>query len=418
MSRPFKSYSGKSAFGQVNEPLEGGEYILNKKAKYTYCSPNICHPNKNVGSESNLLMLKKANTLKFNPFLSNFDKTSLYINLYTKLDLEGVCTISDLSGNCPVAITTTVPYINPTVPNFDKYVIDPSGNLFGNTTCGINNFTNYMVYNKICCNVYNATGFYTITQDSIYNTIITFTGNGTITFCSNISVNYIVVGGGGGGGSGETNPGYATSSGGGGGGGVTYGTKNFSNITYNLLIGSGGIGGSTSGVSGTNGGPSYINNGTTNIVTANYGYGGQTGSSIDNDIGGNGGASGTAGSTGGAGGYANGYQGGLPSGLPGTIGGAGGGACYFDGVGGFGSLNISVPIYGTDFGAGGGGGSYDNIPGQAGNPNAGNGSSPGGTAGNGTANTGGGGGGSGYSNTSAHPGGNGGSGVVILYFNV
>ena len=150
MSRPFKSYSGKSAFGQVNEPLEGGEYILNKKAKSTYCSPNICHPNKNIGSQSNLLMLKKANTLKFNPFLSNFDKSDLYINLYTKLDLEGVCTISDLSGNCPVAITTTVPYINPNVPNFSNYVIDPSGNLFGNTTCGINNYIDYMVYNSPC----------------------------------------------------------------------------------------------------------------------------------------------------------------------------------------------------------------------------------------------------------------------------
>ena len=150
MSRPFKSYSGKSAFGQLNEPLDGGEYILNKKAKSTYCSPNICHPNTNIGSQSNLLMLKKANTLKFNPFLSNFDKANLYINLYTKLDLEGVCTISDLSGNCPVAITTTVPYINPTVPNFDKYVIDPSGNLFGNTTCGINNYVDYMVYNSPC----------------------------------------------------------------------------------------------------------------------------------------------------------------------------------------------------------------------------------------------------------------------------
>ena len=150
MSRPFKSYSGKSAFGQVNEPLEGGEYILNKKAKSTYCSPNICHPNKNIGSQSNLLMLKKANTLKFNPFFSTFNKSDLYINLYTKLDLEGVCTISDLSGNCPVAITTTVPYINPNVPNFSNYVIDPSGNLFGNTTCGINNYIDYMVYNSPC----------------------------------------------------------------------------------------------------------------------------------------------------------------------------------------------------------------------------------------------------------------------------
>ena len=147
MSGIFKSCYGKSAFCKVKEPIDGGEYIINKKAKNTYCSPNICHPNKNVNSESNLLMLKKANTLKFNSFISNFNKSNLYINLYTKLDLEGVCTISDLSNNCPISITTDVPSINPVVPTFSNYVIDPSGNLFGNTPCGINNFVNYMVYN-------------------------------------------------------------------------------------------------------------------------------------------------------------------------------------------------------------------------------------------------------------------------------
>ena len=54
MSGIFKSCYGKSAFCKVKEPIDGGEYILNKKAKNTYCSPNICHPNKNVNSESNL----------------------------------------------------------------------------------------------------------------------------------------------------------------------------------------------------------------------------------------------------------------------------------------------------------------------------------------------------------------------------
>jgi hypothetical protein len=148
MSGIFKSCYGKSAFCKVKESIDGGEYILNKKAKNTYCSPNICHPNKNVNSQSNLLMLKKANTLKFNSFISKFNKSNLYINLYTKLDLEGVCTISNLSNNCPISITTDVPAINPDKPTFSNYVIDPSGNLFGNTPCGINNFVNYMVYNK------------------------------------------------------------------------------------------------------------------------------------------------------------------------------------------------------------------------------------------------------------------------------
>jgi hypothetical protein len=152
---------GKSAFCKVKESIDGGEYILNKKAKNIYspnichqnkkakniCSPNICHQNKNVNSESNLLMLKKANTLKFNSFISKFNKSNLYINLYTKLDLKDVCTISNLSNNFPISITRDVPAINPVEPTFSNYVIDPSGNLFGNTPCGINNFVNYMVYN-------------------------------------------------------------------------------------------------------------------------------------------------------------------------------------------------------------------------------------------------------------------------------
>jgi len=146
MSRPFKSYSGKSAFGVVQEPLDAGEYILSKTATSSYCTPNVCHPNKNVSSQSNLLMLKSANILKFNPYARGFDKTSLYINLYTKLDLKEVVPIRDLSGNHPVAITTQVPYINPKNPTYSNYNIDPSGALFGNTTCGINNFVDYMVY--------------------------------------------------------------------------------------------------------------------------------------------------------------------------------------------------------------------------------------------------------------------------------
>ena len=31
---------------------------------------------------------------------------------------------------------------------YNYYIIDPSGNLFGNTQCGINNFLNYLVYSQ------------------------------------------------------------------------------------------------------------------------------------------------------------------------------------------------------------------------------------------------------------------------------
>lgn len=142
MSRPFAKYPAKPAFGEINEPLEAGEYIQNKKTRYSFCTPNICHPNKNVYSQSNLMTLKRANTLLFNPCENSFNPAQLYSNLYSELDLSGnVLVIADLSGNTyPTPISTTVtPYL--------KYNIDASGELFGNSVCGIYNFENYIVYN-------------------------------------------------------------------------------------------------------------------------------------------------------------------------------------------------------------------------------------------------------------------------------
>jgi hypothetical protein len=143
MSRPFSNYSAKPTFAQVNKSLYASDYIASKKTKYSFCNSNICYPNKNITSESNLLLLKKANILAFYPY-NNFDKTQLYSNLYTKLDLSdlsgNISIISDLSGNTfPVIINTSV-------EPFLKYNIDPSGVLFGNTPCGIDNYLNYVVY--------------------------------------------------------------------------------------------------------------------------------------------------------------------------------------------------------------------------------------------------------------------------------
>ena len=116
MAHSFKTSSGKKAFLMVSEPQAAGEYILNKKNKCT----NIKNKIKNC--------------------YDSIDRTQLYINLYTKLDLSGVPVILDFSGNqVPSTIDlTSIPYL--------RYDIDPSGNLFGNTTCGINNFEKYMVY--------------------------------------------------------------------------------------------------------------------------------------------------------------------------------------------------------------------------------------------------------------------------------
>lgn len=142
MSRPFKNNSGKNTFAVANGPLDSGEYIHRKKARASYCVANGCVPAVKVGSQSNKLLFDQSNRLYFYPCKNNINKSQLYINLYTKLDLsDSIPVIADLSGNVfPVDIDISlVPYL--------KYQIDPDGYLFGNNTCGINNYLNYLVYN-------------------------------------------------------------------------------------------------------------------------------------------------------------------------------------------------------------------------------------------------------------------------------
>ena len=118
MSRSFAKNNGKTTFAQFKEPFNAGEYILLKKNKYIYYN-SCCYSNINLAN-----------------YINN---TQLYTNLITKLDLsDNIVVISDLSGGTyPVKINTDIePYL--------KYNIDPSGNLFGNTICGLNNWENYI----------------------------------------------------------------------------------------------------------------------------------------------------------------------------------------------------------------------------------------------------------------------------------
>ena len=146
MSRPFNNNMPGVTFARVKESTYASDYIRNKRAAYTFCSPNVCVSNKNVYSQSNLLLLRRANRIAFYPCLDNFNKTQLYSNLYTKLDLTGtnipVIVKFDPTGNknpAQIDPTDTKPYLS--------YDIDVSGNLFGNSRCGINNYLNYVVYN-------------------------------------------------------------------------------------------------------------------------------------------------------------------------------------------------------------------------------------------------------------------------------
>jgi hypothetical protein len=72
----------------------------------------------------------------------------LVSGLYTKLDLNNVDVIASnttpFGSPTPISVASTTPYLD--------YRIDPSGKLFGNTICGLNNFINYKVGNNSSLN--------------------------------------------------------------------------------------------------------------------------------------------------------------------------------------------------------------------------------------------------------------------------
>ena len=390
MSRPFTNISSANkTFGQFKEPKDASDFIYNKKARATYCIANKCAPSIKVASESDRLLFNKSNQLSLYPCANGINTANLNINLITKLNLRELSIIKDASsGAVPSTIkTSSIPYLD--------YEIDPSGSLFGNSVCGLNNFMNYIRPNPEP-EGYIVKGIYEITGDSSYNTIITFYGNSSIEFLQGLQVNYLIVGGGGGAG-----VLYPTKYGGGGGGQVKTGTINAQPETYNITIGAGGAGAS-SGAIGQNGAKSSIVS-TSLTIDASGGFGTTT-----NGNGGNSGA-------GGAGGiYYDGSANPPPSTVNGTNGGggaAGSGQRTLAGNGGYNSIN-------PNYGGGGGGGSGNGfISGGIGVGGGGNGGNTSSSGKNGTPNTGGGGGGAGYGYNGT-TGGNGGSGVVIFYFNI
>jgi hypothetical protein len=320
--------------------------------------------------------------------------TNLPITFYSSFNISFVVPLTAPPGNYAVTVVNVYngnfsPAINQTYP----------GNLVYS-----NSITYTIIINPLS---YELIGTYSITSDSSYNTIITFTDNGTFTVlsqCQSAQINYIVVGGGGGGGGG--NIGGDPGGGGGGGGGIFTGSFNSSVTTYVMTVGAGGQGGALGtniilSTDGVNGSPSQIG-GVIAVPGGSYGL-----ASTNNSAGG-------ASGLGGAGGTGNTSPGGDGA-FPGGGGGGGIYAAYGDGTGGDGALSISVYSYGQAFGAGGGGGGGDADNGNAGNIYAGDGGGF-----NATANYGGGGGGGKSGNgvpTTDTNGGNGGSGRIVLYFN-
>lgn len=277
------------------------------------------------------------------------------------------------------------------------------GNLTGNLSLS-NNYLNNISLGE--ANPTNVGIGGTISTVGLY-TMHTFTSNGTFIPPTNLpNICSLVVGGGGGGGFG----------GGGGAGGVNFSCNQSINKTYNITIGSGGVGFHYNpNTQGTNGNNSTFDN----ISVVGGGRGGAAALNLAGSGGSGGGASGS--SYGGINIIGNGTVGqGSNGGQQGTTGGGAGGGANQTGangagaVGGNGGTGYTLSINSILYGGGGGAGG--DTAGSGGNGGGGAGASGDNNGGNGTTNTGGGGGGIRVSNGLSTQAGFGGSGIVILYY--
>ena len=135
--------NGVQAFGQPSTTLNASDYISNKKSNLILCNSRMCLPKTPTINQSNYLLLKKANYIKYsnatNPQGSS--KNCLASGLTTTIDLLNVSVIQNNAGTSPATISTSsVPYLT--------YAIDPSGVMFGNTICGLNDVNNFRIINS------------------------------------------------------------------------------------------------------------------------------------------------------------------------------------------------------------------------------------------------------------------------------
>lgn len=155
MAHAFKIIPAKPTFGTLRSNTFQSDYITNKKSRLAYCNTsNKC--NNNSVSYNQMNLLNNGRRLSYNYLAKNglvpFNKSNLVAGLYSKMDLEKVCTLingfpcNNINTSCSACSTAVSINTTSTVPLNWTNTIDPVGALFGNTPCGILNFTDYMKY--------------------------------------------------------------------------------------------------------------------------------------------------------------------------------------------------------------------------------------------------------------------------------
>lgn len=112
----------KRSFQSNKESIGAQSYTLKKKIQATNC----------------VASLNKCGNISPSPSPLNRYKYNLNMNLFTTLDLTSVKVVEDSANK--VSPTT----IDKAATFYNNYVIDPKGQLFGNTPCGYKNFLLYL----------------------------------------------------------------------------------------------------------------------------------------------------------------------------------------------------------------------------------------------------------------------------------
>ena len=137
MAHALQPIPANPAFKKIKESNYASDYIYNKKSIITYCNEKKNFACKKSWNQGNYLLYNNGRT-RADQCLYAGNTSELYSNLFTKENLTGVCTVEDIQYK------TCSPKLSNADPFYDTYNIDPNGELFGRSQCGINNYVMYM----------------------------------------------------------------------------------------------------------------------------------------------------------------------------------------------------------------------------------------------------------------------------------
>jgi hypothetical protein len=116
------------SFKTNKESTAAGDYIFKKQVEASKCAPRW----------------RNCSYVPTPSALSQY-KYNLNMNLFTTLDLSGVYVVEDSVGKVSPTTINKVAAEN----FYNRYVIDPRGQLFGKTPCGYANFLTFLKENTV-----------------------------------------------------------------------------------------------------------------------------------------------------------------------------------------------------------------------------------------------------------------------------